>query len=329
MCSNTTCTPSYPSFNLCNIDGIQRNHSSLASAATFTISILICIMSPIAVVGNTVIVTVIWRNHSLRAPSYILLCGLALTDLCTGLITQPLYVAIFIVCLKEPSQDITKDSSHFFSNAVTIAVGFGSYLSFVTALTITCMAIERWLHMSRRALVTRHRTGLLVVVPWLLPIPLLVYRLLQLYKGSKGYGLNIAGILLLLFCLSATSVAYFKVFKIIRTHRQQIQGNESTQNSGKSAIDLTKYKRSVFSILYILAVFFLSYLPTVVIIGMFLYLDNHAGLYLPFQLTLMLVFVSSSLNPPLYMWRMRDIRQGVKQFLKQVFCKENENNLGG
>lgn len=316
MCNNTTCLPPTSLYTPCSIDGIPRNLSSIVTAATFSICIIIAIMSPLAVAGNAIILTVIWKNPSLRTPSYILLCGLVLTDLCTGLITQPFYVTIYFICLSKSAQDVADAWSSFLWTAVAITITCGNYFSFVAVLTITLMSIERWLH----NLVTARRAGLLLVVLMLLPIPLALYRLSETNKGSHGHGPNVAVFLFLLFCLITTSVAYSKVFRIIRAHQQQVQPNESTRNCRQPAIDVAKYKKSVFSILYILAVFYISSLPSVVVIVLFLHLDDHAGLYLLFQLTAMLLYLSSSLNPLLYVWRMRDIRAGVKQLLKQLLC---------
>lgn len=61
-------------------------------AAVFTCVVINSLSSPVAVVGNTLVVSAIWRNSSLRTPSYIFLAGLAITDFCTGLIVQPAYI---------------------------------------------------------------------------------------------------------------------------------------------------------------------------------------------------------------------------------------------
>ena len=50
-------------------------------------------MSP-AVVGNALILMAIWKNQLLRTTSYILLGGLAITDLLTGLIVLPFLVLV-------------------------------------------------------------------------------------------------------------------------------------------------------------------------------------------------------------------------------------------
>ena len=55
-------------------------------------------------------------------------------------------------------------------------------------------------------------------------------------------------------CVLVTAFAYFKVFQIIRQHQNQVNAHGNT-------IDITKYKKSTFTILYILAVFVISYFP--------------------------------------------------------------------
>ncbi len=40
-----------------------------------------------------------------------------------------------------------------------------------------------------------------------------------------------------LTCYLITSFAYFKVYRIIRHHQQQVQASETSQNFGQPAID--------------------------------------------------------------------------------------------
>ena len=78
------------------------------------------------------------------------------------------------MCLEKPIQDVHEDldGSSFLNTAITITIGCGNYLGFVSALIITPMFVERWLHMARRSLVTGRRAGFLVAILLLLPIPL-------------------------------------------------------------------------------------------------------------------------------------------------------------
>ncbi|CAH3163005.1 unnamed protein product [Pocillopora meandrina] len=147
--------------------------------------------------------------------------------------------------------------------------------------------------MSRRSLTTSHHRYYAAIVILLFPIPsLVVYILNTLFKMTIA---NFS------FCYFITSLAYFKVYRIIRRHQLQIQANGTSQNIGQPAIDLVKYKKSVATKLYIFFLFSLCFLPS--------FVSSVAALITTAELTrsamrlsLVLVFLSSSLNPGLYIW---------------------------
>ena len=199
-------------------------------------------------------------------------------------------------------------------------VGFVSsmYFGAVILLIMGLMSIERWLQMTRRSLVLSLRGFFTFIMLFLIPIPLVVFGGLDLARPEKSRReLRLAIATLMLFCYVTTSVAYFKVFRIIRQHQQQVQGNQSSQNFGQPAINLAKYKRSVVSILYILALFSFCFLPMIVTLAVTAQVGANPETMAAYLVSSVLLFSSSSLNPGLYLWRMNDIRNGVKQ----LFCK--------
>jgi len=144
----------------------------------------------------------------------------------------------------------------------TIVFVSGSYFVAVTLLIMTLMSIERWLPMTRRSLVLSQRGFFSFIMLFFIPIPLVVFTILDFTKpeGSRRV-LRITVMALILFCYLTTFAAYFKVFRIIRQHQQQVQEKEASQNFGQPAMNLAKYKKSVVSILYILALFSFCFLP--------------------------------------------------------------------
>ena len=207
-------------------------------AVFMSVIVAAALLSPLAVVGNGLVWAAIWRNPSLRTPSYILLAGLAITDFCTGLVTQPLYITNELTSLLEPSKDYS----------MTLAIGFLCFENFgnLSILTVIVMSTVKWLHMARQSLVNVYRARVILAVLLLLPIPLAAHRLNSGFSFSyKNY---IANFSVFLVCFTVTSTAYFKIFLIIRRHQQQIHPNELPQNFANPAINLVKYKKSVFSI---------------------------------------------------------------------------------
>ena len=196
--------------------------------------------------------------------------------------------------------------------------GCGNYCFILTALMTTLMSIERWLHMSRRSLITARRAYVVVAaLLQLFPIPLVVYRFIAEYEASVG----VADMSVVFFCLIFTSFAYFKIFRIMRHHQQQVQASELFQNAAQPAINFAKCKKSVFTILCILAIFYTSYLPLAISFGLVAYFNLTDWTMLLFHVTVVLSFLSSSLNPLLYIWRMKDIRNEIAGLVKGIFCK--------
>ena len=317
---NSTIKPfTNDSFSLCSLDGVASNRSSVFYALTVSTSVFMAILSPVAVAGNALIMAAICKNPSLRTPTYILLRGLAFTDFCTGLITQPLYTASELICLETP-QNMNNPSS-FLAFAVGITSGCGAYFTIMTVSLITMIAIERWLHMARRSLLTVRRIYFIMIVVSLLLIPFAMFHNLRIFNKTYLPATNIIFFVLFLICTISTTIAYFKVFRIIRSHQRQIQTNEPAHNFCHQAINLEKYKKSVFSMLYILGVFYVSFLPVLFFLGLSIWL-SHSQLELFYIVSASFVFLSSSLNPLIYLWRMNDIRHEVKQLLKHLFCKD-------
>ena len=143
------------------------SHGSAFYVVVFSTSVIVSILSALAVVANGLILAAIWRNQSLRTPSYVLIAELALTDLGTGLISQPIYVTNWLIYALRMS---VADNKQMFGISA-MAYGSAYFFSSVTVFLMTVMSIERWLHMSRRSLINARRACFIVVILFLFLIP--------------------------------------------------------------------------------------------------------------------------------------------------------------
>ena len=302
----TTQQQAFP-FSCSSVDENCRN-ASFYYTAIFSTSVLIAVSSPVAVVANALILAAVWKKTFVRTPFHILLSGLVIADLCTGLVAQPFVVAVDLIQLTQPKE--VCDNPKLFLALLGISNGSATYFISITMVFITLISIERWLHMYR----TSHRGYFTVAMALILPIPLVALRPFSDEK-YKTYSRDLftAILVLMLFCFGSTLFAYFKVYQIIRHRQQQVQDHNTFQNFGRPAIDLAKYKKSVVSILYILLLFSVCFLPFVVSSGMLLFLGESSELGAAFGVSMLLLFLSSALNPVLYLWRMNDIRNRFKQ----------------
>ena len=278
--------------------------------------IIIAVLSPVAVVGNSLILAAIWKKTFQRMRFHILLSGLAITDLCTGLFSQPFIAAAAFLNWEKPEAGIEQPLLVIVIQ--TIGDSSTTYFTGATLFIITLMSIERWLIMSRRSLATSTKQGrcLTVTIVLLIPIPFAVFRSFDSVNQNFGTELNIITLCVMLICFLTTTVAYFNVFQIIRRHQLQVRANTLSQNFVPSAINFSKNKKSVVTILYILALFSICFLPYIAALGVCVNVDDdNSQIQVASSVTLALLFLSSSLNPCLYLWRMNDVRKGVIKLL--------------
>ena len=187
----------------------------------------------------------------------------------------------------------------------TLLYQVGPYFFIVTMEIITFMSTERWLHMSRRSLITNGRVYKVLGVFLILPILYLPFGIFR----------NILVFVFGIMCFVLTSVAYYKVFKIVRHHQQQVQAN-------RQAIDVAKYRKSVFTIFFILLLFLVSYMPNwlcLAVLSLFASKLNSLCVVVLY-VTATVLFSSSSLNSILYCWRIKELRSAVMYLLKALFC---------
>ena len=231
------------------------NSNSVYHEVTLAARVVTALLAPMTVAANGFILAAISRNPSLRTPSYVLLAGLAFTDLYTGLLSQPLYAVV-----KLARKEVLKRKTDCILHVLTDCIGY--YFLTLTILVIMMTAVERWLHMSRSSLLTVRRVIIIYVSLFVALLLLLVpVRLYAWYYREKAHpNATVLYFLLGTLCMLVTAYSYFKVFKIIRHHQNQVQTNEN-------AIDIKKYKRSIFTILCILAVFVVSYVPYMCLTG--------------------------------------------------------------
>ncbi|XP_015768533.1 PREDICTED: uncharacterized protein LOC107347168 isoform X1 [Acropora digitifera] len=127
-----------------------------------------------------------------------------------------------------------------------IGIGFlsASFFSAAVLLLVTLLSIERWMHMRRRLLMTHFRRNVIVAVIVIFPVSVTVSNAVQfrVLETTNKVSFAFIGVFMLL-CYLITFFAYFKVYRIIRQHQQQIHETQS-QSFEQSTINLAKYKRA-------------------------------------------------------------------------------------
>ena len=213
--------------------------------------------------------------------------------MCTGLIAQPVNVATILLYTINVSRAIERPLLYVIFEI--IADASASYFISITLLILTLMFVERWLHMS---LVTSRHGCFVATVFLLIPIPITVFRSLETVKpGSIGSMFYITIMALMSSCFLTTLVAYFNVLRIIRIHQLQVLANQLSRHFFQPAINLAKFKKSVVTILFIFVLFCFCFLSFIISVGVYVRVGLNPEVTMSLSFSLVLSFLSSSLNP--------------------------------
>ena len=188
-------------------------------------------------------------------------------------------------------------------------------------MTITAIAVDRLLsislHLRYRELVTPKRVISVLTALWLTSGATgSLFIILSEHSNKVTAIVESIGL-----CLN--TVAFFRIYKAVRYHQHQMKCHLRLQNS--NLIDILRQRKSALNALVVYLVFLVCYLPYIFTIILLLVLDSEdTSLLLAERASLILIFLNSSINPLVYCWRYREIRDSVKSTLKKLFLHERE-----
>ena len=261
-----------------------------------------------ATIGNLLVLVTILRSPHLHSPSNILLFGLALSDLCVGLISEPLNVGFQAVLFKNSG----KTTSCTLMNArIFISV----FLTTVTLLTVTAMSVNRnlaiYLHLRYEQVVTDKRTRKVIICLWLISIVPLVMKILDAMTSYSVLTLTIA------VCLAIISFAWTKIYQVVRNHKVQIQDQMAVATQ---SLNMARLRNSAINTMLVLLIVLFCYTPFLVS-KIFLAVNLKRSNVVFLEISYIFVLLNSSLNPFVYFWRQRDLRARAKQLVMTFRCQ--------
>ena len=98
----------------------------------------------------------------------------------------------------------------------------------------------------------------------------------------------------------------------------QLQDTHGGQ-TGNTGLNMARYKRTVFNALWVLVTLAACYLPTTVVAAFTIAQGVSVTLLLAQVWGYTLVYLNSSLNPVLYCWKIKEVRQAVKETIAGVY----------
>ena len=257
---------------------------------------------------------------SIYPPTKLLFRCLAVTDLLVGLISQPLYVTILFPRFTTWNENV----------AIVLADGFFFFLlPAVSLLTSAAISVDRLLALllglRYRHTVTLRRVWVVIVCIWLISALPATCDIFSEYPKLYDISFWLFSALIT-FSLLVSVFSYAKIFKTLRYRQVQVHGNSQQgqrPNGGGNQLNIARYKKTVYSIAWVQLALLICYFPYNLIGFLKLFrklpFSNEIYKQLPWESFETLLYLNSSLNPALYCWRIRDVRQEVKNIIRKVF----------
>ena len=270
------------------------------------------VLSITASLGNILILIALRKVTSIHPPTKLLFQCLAITDLGVGLISQPLMatlmlmadnigIKIFKICLKLLS---------------SLSIPFCG----VSVFASTALSVDRLLALCL-GLRYRHVVTLKRIRAVLASGCLAVLLLLLVWNFRTKTRIMII-IIFLTLCLSISLFSYTKIVLRLRQHQSSVRDNvqQGQANAGGIPLNLERYKKTVVSVALVQLALVICYFPCNIFLILLHLRRIPPGIdWILLYYTTTLLFLNSSLNPCLYCWRIKEIRQAVKVTIRR-FC---------
>ena len=246
-------------------------------------------LSMTACLGNALILIAL-HNVSIYPPTKLFFRCLAVTDLCVALIVQPLYATFLLSHTTEVSENVV----YYVSKSYNV---FSWILCGVSLFTSTAISVDRLLALllglRYRQVVTLRRVRVVIICFWLIATSVGSIRWWRV-----DITFLLASIILILSLLTSI-FCYTRIHLKLRHYVLQEQANR-----GGIPLNIARFKKTVSTVLWVQLALVGCYVPfciQVVLNG----ITSHVSLVV----TNTLVFFNSSLNPILYCWKIREVKQ--------------------
>jgi len=191
----------------------------------------------------------------------------------------------------------------------------GCIFTGVSVGTLTAISVDRLLALllglRYRQVITLKRTYVIVFSLWLLSASLSATYFWNPFITFWCVSIYIS------LCLIISIFSYTKIFHTPH-HQNQVQGHVQQPNQANQ-LNMARYKKAVSGAVWLQLTLVACYLPYDIVFALRaesgLPSLSQAGSY-----TATLVYLNSSLNPILYCWKIVEVRQAVKDTIRQILC---------
>ena len=272
-----------------------------------------------AIFGNLVVISVILFNKQLQTRPNFLVCCLAVTDLAVGLILQPLLSLHLMSDLSGISDCLMADAVYYLTSVICGA----------SCLTLVLISYDRYLHLVKllkyNDFMTRRKLCILVVSCWLVPI----------VEGFFLFDSRTLSVFFVLIIISTVcdSVALFfcykQIYAFVKKKSMVIPARSSPGDGDSNEHAQFKSQSRLAKNFFILVACFVACWTPLKIVLVYLTFVSISGtsatslssyINTLHCIAIIIGIFNSSLNPLIYFWKNRALRDRTRAVFKQAFC---------
>ena len=298
---------------------VSNNQARTASQSiALFLPALNIVLSITTSLGNTLILIALHKVSSVHPPTKLLFRCLAVTDLCVGVIVQPIYVMI-LLDIYTATITINSSITHYLGE-IQRALSFA--LCGISVFTSTAISVDRFLALKMgvryRQVVSLRRVRTAIKCFWLIGISV----------GLSGcfWSVRIAyttGVIFAALSVVISVFFYTKIYLRLQQHQTQVEHvHEGQPNRQGIPLIITQYKKTVYSIAWVQLAMVVCYVPFIISTIIIPLTKEWTGVTLDivWASAVTLHYLNSSLNPILYCWKITEVRQAVKDIVIQFCC---------
>ena len=182
---------------------------------------------------------------------------------------------------------------------------------------MTAISVDRLLALllglRYKQIVTLKRTYIIVTTFWVFTLVTsscgIFYHRIIFFSGCP----------VTLLCLVISVASYTKIFCTLRYHQAQVRDQQ--QPSQANALNMARFRKAVYSAWWVQLALVICYTPIFTVEIVIAHTKKYSLLLLvTWRVTHNLLSFNSTLNPFLYCWKISEVRQAVKQTIRQVLC---------
>ena len=261
-----------------------------------------------ATILNNVAICVIMKTPSLSKNFKTLLLSLAVSDLGIGLLAQPMFVAYLAVDSTQANETNETYGVIFIMTLIPM-----NFILFASLFSVTALCAERFLaihlHVRYQELETYKHIAIVISI-WVISALISLIRLF--IPKNITY---VVFIIIFSACIINVTSLNIKLNLTLRRHINQNQVPQVAQTGQRDSVQ--RKRKSARASLFVYLVFIVCYLPHVCSLFIIAAISKpridvqHLQFY-----TITLPFLNSTLNPLIYCWKMKQIRNTIMNKLR-------------